>query len=72
MKNSIESWSYFIINGQPTHKVYTEDKTIRNEILKIKGSKQSAIYKNNFQQVIGWDMIILSSKMDFIKRQFGH
>ncbi len=71
MNNKIEFWSYFTFEGQSTYKIYTEDRTIRNEILKINGCRPGALYTNSNHQIVGWDMIAPKSKIDFIKKQFG-
>ena len=60
----MEIWKYF----GDTYKVYSEDKTIIASIAKLKGCELSAQYFDRNMRLIGQDIIVPKSKIDFVKR----
>jgi hypothetical protein len=72
MSSKIEFWTFFPSNGHSTYKVYTEERAIRNELLKLNGCKPGALYTNSNHQIVGWDIIVPAYKMDFIKKRFDN
>lgn len=48
--------------------VYSENKSLINSIAKLKGCKVSAQYFDRNQRLIGQDVIVPKSKIDFVKR----
>lgn len=48
--------------------VYLEDQQIVKQILKLKGCELSAQYFDRNMRLIGQDIIVPKSKIDFVKR----
>jgi len=68
----LEYWTFDYLNGKTVYKIYTEDREIRNLILAMEGVKQGAVYSKGMGgQVIGYDLLVPKSKMEFIRKKFN-